>query len=253
MIHFSGVLAAWSRAPLRIGFKINALRNPLYTHLVSYDLDGREDAQFGRLLNVLCGKVVTLPPKNTMLANVAQAILPVCTDRIVCATLYAGRAAKASFAVVHTGGTAPAKRWAAENYAALCDRLELPCAIIGGKEDCGLAAEVARLCRTKPLNLCGQLTLPQSAELCRRATVFVGTDSGMAHVANATGVPCVVLFGPSDPLKWGPEQGSAIRVRVPCGPCAIFGYNKPCRIFSCMKAITVDAVVQEVQNTLKKG
>ena len=56
-----------------------------------------------------------------------------------------------------------------------------------------------------------------------------------------------MLFGPSDPAKWGPgEQGRVVRHRVPCGPCAIFGYNKPCRIYACMAGITVESVLQAV-------
>jgi ADP-heptose:LPS heptosyltransferase len=44
--HFSAVLAWLSRARMRVGFKINPRRNPLYTHLVNYAPDGPEGSQF---------------------------------------------------------------------------------------------------------------------------------------------------------------------------------------------------------------
>jgi len=102
-----------------------------------------------------------------------------------------------------------------------------------------------------PVDTCGTLSLRQIAELSRTATLFVGPDSGIGHIANAVGAPCVIRFGPSDPLKWGPENGRAVRYNVPCGPCAIFGCNKPCKVYTCMMSITVDAVVDAIRELMK--
>lgn len=53
-------------------------------------------------------------------------------------------------------------------------------------------------------NLVGMLSFAESAELIRRARLFVGPDTGATHVAAATGTPTIALFGPSDPVRWGP-------------------------------------------------
>ncbi|MCA1957238.1 MAG: hypothetical protein LDL14_01750, partial [Nitrospira sp.] len=46
--------------------------------------------------------------------------------------------------------------------------------------------------------------LPALGYLLSRAAVYVGTDTAVSHMAAAVGVPTVVLFGPSNPVKWGP-------------------------------------------------
>jgi heptosyltransferase-3 len=54
------------------------------------------------------------------------------------------------------------------------------------------------------LNLVGRLTFGESAELMRRARLFIGPDTSATHVAAATGIATIALFGPSDPVRWGP-------------------------------------------------
>ena len=240
--HFSGILAAWSRAPLRVGFKINAKRNALYTHLVSYDLDGPEEQQFGRLLAALLGgRVPTLPPKEGILSGLELA-----------------RSAKFTpsptlpYAVIHTGGSVAAKQWPAARYAGLCERLTrelgLQTVLVGGAADRGFVASVRQAAACETIDLAGELSLAEVAALCREAAIFIGPDSGIAHLATAVGASSVVLFGPSDPDKWGPgKSGIAVRHPVPCGPCAIFGYNKSCRIYACMRGIQVKSVLAAIE------
>jgi heptosyltransferase-3 len=50
----------------------------------------------------------------------------------------------------------------------------------------------------------GRLTVTAAACAVNRARVYVGTDTAMTHIAAALGVPTVALFGPSNPVKWGP-------------------------------------------------
>jgi heptosyltransferase III len=45
-----------------------------------------------------------------------------------------------------------------------------------------------------------------------RAALFVGNDSGPAHMAAAFGIPSVVLFGPSDPVVWAPWRAPAEQI-----------------------------------------
>ncbi|MBI3292811.1 MAG: glycosyltransferase family 9 protein [Elusimicrobia bacterium] len=58
----------------------------------------------------------------------------------------------------------------------------------------------------------GEYTLDQVAALLTRAAVFVGDDSGPAHLAAALGIPSVVLFGPSDPHRFAPRSRSPVKV-----------------------------------------
>lgn len=54
------------------------------------------------------------------------------------------------------------------------------------------------------INAAGRLTLGGTAALIARAQFYVGPDTAITHIAAATGVPTIALFGPSDPVKWGP-------------------------------------------------
>jgi heptosyltransferase-3 len=56
----------------------------------------------------------------------------------------------------------------------------------------------------RPLNLAGKLSFPQLAMLLERAALYVGPDTVTTHLAAAVGAPTVALFGPSNPVKWGP-------------------------------------------------
>jgi len=54
------------------------------------------------------------------------------------------------------------------------------------------------------INTAGKLTLGGTANLLARAQFYVGPDTAVTHMAAATGVPTIALFGPSEPVKWGP-------------------------------------------------
>jgi heptosyltransferase-3 len=54
------------------------------------------------------------------------------------------------------------------------------------------------------LNFAGQLNFAQMAYLLTKATVYVGPDTVTTHLSAAMGTPTVALFGPSNPVKWGP-------------------------------------------------
>jgi len=53
--------------------------------------------------------------------------------------------------------------------------------------------------------------------LLSKAAVFIGNDSGPAHIAAAFGVPSVVLFGPSNPAIWGPWRTESQVIAAPEG------------------------------------
>ena len=53
-------------------------------------------------------------------------------------------------------------------------------------------------------DLSGRLSLAELAQLIRGARLYVGPDTSVTHIAAACGTPTVALFGPSNPVKWGP-------------------------------------------------
>ena len=243
--HFSAVFAVLSRAPVRVGFKINPLRNPLYTHLVNYAPDGAEGAQFMRLLEPL-GIRAGDGPAAGILAGVGCS-LPEAVERDL-----ARLAPSGAFVAIHPGARSRYKEWPAERFAQLAVSLHrlgsLVPVMVGDKRDKQVGDRILEACREAgcpALSCQGRLDLAGTASLIGRARLFVGTDSGLGHLAVAEGRPTVILFGPSDALKWGLDDAThaTVRAALPCAPCFIFGYHKPCRSVACMRQITVEAVL----------
>jgi heptosyltransferase-3 len=69
---------------------------------------------------------------------------------------------------------------------------------------------VAAIAQALPsaVNLAGKLTLAEAAFLLSQARLYIGPDTAITHLAAALGIPIVALFGPSDPVKWGPWPAS---------------------------------------------
>ena len=114
------------------------------------------------------------------------------------AQLYAPPAPPASAAVLHPVAAAPEKTWPPDRFLEVAGRLQatgLDPIFIGAPSD-DLTAW--RAYRTQ------QGTLAETKALLSRAALFVGNDSGPAHMAAAFGLPVVVFFGPSDRDIWAP-------------------------------------------------
>jgi ADP-heptose:LPS heptosyltransferase len=112
-----------------------------------------------------------------------------------------------SYAVLHPMASAAAKTWPAERFAALATGLQSrgiePVFIAASGEDMtGLGG--FRCMRGAPLE--------QIKNLLAGAALFVGNDSGPAHMAAALAIPAVVLFGDSDPVVWAPWKSIAEQI-----------------------------------------
>jgi ADP-heptose:LPS heptosyltransferase len=64
--------------------------------------------------------------------------------------------------------------------------------------------DIAAIVRASGFPVVADIDLPEVAALCRMARVFIGNDSGVSHLAAAAGAPGVVIFGPTDPMRWRP-------------------------------------------------
>ncbi|MBI5460824.1 MAG: glycosyltransferase family 9 protein [Gammaproteobacteria bacterium] len=76
--------------------------------------------------------------------------------------------------------------------------------LLGGPGDAERCARVAQDCPLPCVNLAGQTGLLDAAAVLARATVFVGNDSGLGHLASAVGTPTLTLFGPGQPERYRP-------------------------------------------------
>ena len=113
------------------------------------------------------------------------------------------------YAVLHVSPKFAYKRWTVAGWIALgrwlADRNL--CVAVAGGVSLDERASVEQVMRGLPptsINLAGCVGLPALGYLLSRAALYVGTDTAVSHMAAALGVPSVVLFGPSNPVKWGP-------------------------------------------------
>jgi heptosyltransferase III len=108
------------------------------------------------------------------------------------------------YVVLHPFAATPEKTWPSERFIAAADQMQatgLQPMIVAGPADDVTPFSKFQVLRNPPL---GALK-----SLMSGAALFIGNDSGPAHVAAAFGIPVVVLFGPSDPVTWAPWRTEA--------------------------------------------
>ncbi len=148
-----------------------------------------------------------------------------------------------------------AGRWFPERYAAVVRKLreDFPFTTVffGPKHDRPVAQLVCQeLGQEGVKNACGRLSLTAMASLVGTCRLFLGSDSGLLHLAGLFGVPQVGLFGPTHPAECAPLSRKAVVVRKNvCGPCnrGVCPLDK-----RCMKALTVAEVVDRSRALLQK-
>ena len=117
----------------------------------------------------------------------------------------------------------PTKRWPAARYGELARRLaELGylAVVVGTEEERPLAAQIQGAC-PDAVDLTGRTGLTELAALTRGARLTVGNDTGVCHLAAASGTPIVVLFSAeSDPALCAP-RGAAVRILAVADLCEL--------------------------------
>lgn len=148
-----------------------------------------------------------------------------------------------------------AKRWPAEAFAALADRLidaRRQVLLIGSQEEAEVSRDVTSRMRHRPILLTGKTNLDQITAVLATVDLIVTNDTGPAHIGAALGRPTIVIFGPTNPLTTRPFSPNAEILRHPpeCAPCML----RDCPIdHRCMTAITVDEVFEHSHVLLKRG
>lgn len=117
-----------------------------------------------------------------------------------------------------------AKRWPQKNFARFVHLVEqggdAPVYVVLGaeKERVGIQDFLATLPPERTFDMVGKTTLPEAAAWLKNSDVFVGNDSGVAHIAGAFHVPSVVIFGPTNHLVYAPYSAACRVVLAPERP-----------------------------------
>ena len=163
------------------------------------------------------------------------------------------------YAVLHlsTGGVQP--RWAVERFAAvgeyLLQRYAYTPVFTGSANDAPAESDPAALFGQATVNLVGQTSILDMAEILRHAALLVSVDTGVVHLAAAVGTPCVSLHFRRDypPENWYAWQVPTVPVSPSryCEGCT----QQACRLkdFACVRSVSVDQVVAAVDTLLAQG
>jgi len=99
------------------------------------------------------------------------------------------------------------------------------------------------------VNLAGKTNLAVLCQLLRRASLFVGVDSGIMHLASSLDIPVVGIFGPTDPSQVGPQNKKSVVVQkkeMECVPCDLKG----CEERRCLTGLDVKEVFDACKQVL---
>jgi len=143
------------------------------------------------------------------------------------------------------------RRWPIEYYLTLSQRLleeGYALVLLGGPDDAWASHFFAKL---PVINLIGKTSLVQLVKIFSKASVIITHDTGPLHLATLTATPLVTLFGPTPAVAVAPLGRSSMQIftadaSVTCAPCYDGFSYAVCDDAICMKSISVDAVLQSV-------
>jgi ADP-heptose:LPS heptosyltransferase len=158
-------------------------------------------------------------------------------------------------ALIHPGARRVNRRWPPANFARIANLLKkyysADIILVSAPEERELLDEVGKSIDGDVIKV-SHLSLIQLAAFIKKCDLYLGNDTGTSHLAAATGIKIVTLFGPQFPSLWAPytDQGATVFKNMECvGPCnhidCIYDENK------CMTSITVDEVWEKINNLIK--
>ncbi len=161
-----------------------------------------------------------------------------------------------NYALLHPVAAFDTKQWATENFARIAEYLSakgFQIVAIATKKEREVLDNLKNLSNV-PITIFDDLSLPEITALAARAEIFIGNDSGIAHIAAAVQTPSVVIFGSSNRNHWRPWTDAANEIvyeNLPCQPCA--GYF--CKEFDapkCILSVKVESVIEAIEQVLQK-
>jgi len=165
---------------------------------------------------------------------------------------------KYNYKMWHRDGWIEVARWLSERGF----RLALTGS--GDAEEVAYVHDIARAMPAGTINAAGKLTLGASSCLVSRARIYIGPDTAMTHIAAALGTPSVALYGPTNPVKWGPwprghapdanpwrrcgsqRVGNVVLLQGPgaCVPCHLSGCDRHMGSYSdCLQQLPAARVI----------
>ena len=248
----SACLAFLSNIPLRIGFNRSQgrifLNKVVYYDKNKHELERNLDLGSSLKINV-SDKEIYLPISHTE----KQEAIKILKEY--------GLKENDSIIGINPGSVWPTKRWFPQRYAELINslaKMNYKSIIFGSKNDLAVVNQITSCLlpetKEKTANLVGKTSLKQLSALISKCQLFVSNDSASMHIAVAYRVPVIAIFGPTTPqigfYPYG-KDNLIIEKDLPCRPCGLHGgYRCKRKTHECMKAITVDEVLEAIKRKL---
>jgi ADP-heptose:LPS heptosyltransferase len=149
------------------------------------------------------------------------------------------------------GATHATKRLPLDKMLEICQQVSKPIAILGGKAESADGAFLAAHAGPNVINLCGQLSIHQSASVVAQSATVITHDTGLMHIAAALQKPIVSVWGSTVPAfgmypfySDGLNLNNSIEVlNLSCRPCSKIGYDKcPKGHFRCMNGLDASRI-----------
>ncbi len=155
-----------------------------------------------------------------------------------------------TYALLHPVAAFDTKQWATENFARVTEFLSkngVQTVAVATQNEREVLEDLKMLANVSILTL-DNLNLPEISALASNARIFVGNDSGIAHIAAAVQCPSVVIFGSSNRDHWRPWTDAPNEIvfeNFACQPCAGYvckEFGKPKCILTVKTGSVFDAI-----------
>ncbi|MBC7360200.1 MAG: glycosyltransferase family 9 protein [Desulfacinum sp.] len=243
----SRFLARLSGAPLRVGFRSKEPHLGLMTHIIDKGPSSKHiGSEYHYILDVL-GVEPARPgcafPIGEGAAERARNLLE--RENV-----------RGPYGVLAPFTTRFQKHWLEDRWARVArilrEDLGLEPVLLGGPADRASASRIRNLCDGRVHVMCGKSSLLESFAIVTGASLTIGVDTGLTHMAMVQRRPAIALFGATCPYLF--TDGTRSRVLyhpLPCSPCKrrpVCGSNYPC-----MRSITVEEVVETAKELVRSG
>lgn len=153
-----------------------------------------------------------------------------------------------NFTVIVVGGSYYTKQIPVNKLKEICAGIQTPIIILGGASD-RVIGDAIKKDFPQIINLCGALSLNQSASVIKQCSLVITSDTGLMHIAAAFNKGIISLWGNTIPefgmTPYMPHtDNQLLEVKnLPCRPCSKLGYHKcPRGHFKCMNDIDISSL-----------
>jgi len=151
------------------------------------------------------------------------------------------------------------KEWPAENWAIIIEFLlarKYEIFFTGSGSDRKSIDNLLHRNKNNPglYNVAGKYSIKETVNLLKSSGLVISVNTGIMHLASVLGCNLIALHGPTDPKRWGPlnENSIVIQSDYSQAPCLNLGFEYNCKDRSgeCMKRITPEMVINEIEKMI---